>query len=236
MPEDITSQTLPVDADPNTDGGDTVGNVDDAGQEVLRSTISAVMGRDFKTAEDALKSVKETHKLVGSVGQIRNAIEATAGRLGTDVPGVLKLMETIQPSNGGAPTIPPAPSTPTGNDAGAEALRIAQDTARRVEDNEFFSRRPELNDYRETLSEFSKLTGQPVATVAEMPNVKALIDKARAKDEADRNLSVLHSNPRIAAAQDKMTQAKEASARGDDNTAKAAAVDAVIDAFEIGKH
>lgn len=236
MPEDITSNTLPDPGDTGADGGDTVlENVDDTAKEAMRISLSSVMGREFKTYEDALKSVKDTKDFVGSVGKYRNAIEKTAERLGTDTTGVLKMIESMDPNqNSQTPQATGVPSSAPVSDAGAEALRIAQETARRQDEIEFFSSRPELSNYKDMFRDLQTMTGKNLKEIAEMPNVKSMLDKAVAKDEADRSLSVLHSNPRIAAARDKMSEAREANAKGDTEKASELAVQGVIDAYGLG--
>ncbi len=238
MPEDITSNTLPDPGDTGTDGGDTVlENVDDESKETIRNVVSSVMGREFKTYEDALKSVKETKAFVGSVGQYRNAIEKAAERMGTDTTGVLKMIESMDPNLNTQPAqTPGAPSSAPASDAGAEALRIAQETARRQDEIEFFSSRPELNDFKDMLRDLQQVTGKQLREIAEIPTVKTTIEKARAKDEADRSLSVLHSNPRIAAARDKMSEARDASAKGNSEVANELAVSSVIEAYGLGQN
>lgn len=239
MPEDITSETLPGADDTALDGRDTVENVEDNANEAVREAISAAMGRDFKTTDDALKSVKETHKFVGSVGKIRNAIDAAAVRLGTDVAGVLNIMETIQPQQTGSDVAQTqaasVASTTENRDDAKQALAVAQEATKRVDEFQFFQSRPELASFKGMLTDLRDKMGMSLTEVAEMPTIKPVLEKARAHDEADGSLSVMHSNPKIGASRDKMNEAQEANKAGNAVVANRSAVDAVIDAFDLAK-
>lgn len=236
MPENTPSNTLPDPNDTGAAGGDTVGTVDESVQEALRVQLGGVMGREFKNAQDALNAVKETKSFVGSVGQIRAAVKTASERLGVGEADVLRIMENIQPGAqlpGVAPQAPAAPSTPAGNDEGKRALALAEENSRQLQEFMFFQTRPELASQREALVNLAKITNKPLADVAEDPTIKPLLEKARAKDEADRSVSVLHSNPQVAAARNKMETAREHQAKGNQYEAEKEAVQAVIEAFGV---
>lgn len=101
------------------------------------------------------------------------------------------------------------------------------------EEATFFAAHPELNAYKPLISSVGKAAGKPLAEVIEMPDVKSVIEKARAHDEYEQSKSVLQTNPRLGQITDKMSQAREAAAAGNSEVARSSAVDAVIDAFEL---
>ncbi len=96
MSEDITSGSLPAGASEgsaSTDGSETASTVE-AG--TIAKTLSKVLGKEFKDDASALKSVKDTYKMVGSVGQIKKQLE-TAGLSEADA--LTKLTATSAPQS-----------------------------------------------------------------------------------------------------------------------------------------
>lgn len=233
MLEDTTSQTLPDGGDSSSDGGDTVGNVDQQVQDGdVIAGISKALGvqTPFKTLSEALGAIEKTKSFVGTVGQIRAVAEATAKRLNTDIPNVLKIMENLPVTD---PQAVATPSSVPASDEGKRALELSQETARIVAEMSFFQTRPDLAPLRGDLVELQKLTGKTLNEVAEHPTVKTLLEKALKTDAADRSVSVLHSNPQIAAARSKMDDARESLKSGDIQGAEKNAVQAVIDAYNV---
>lgn len=117
------------------------------------------------------------------------------------------------------------------------------------EEATFYAKHPEYESQKDIISALAVKHGKTVSEVVEMDTFKTVFDKVKTADEINASKSVLHSNPRLGLVTDKMTQAqdalkasRQAAAAGDSVAAeqaysagKAAAVSAVMEAYQIGK-
>ena len=121
-------------------------------------------------------------------------------------------------------------STPvTSDDVSAEIAGLRSD----LQETKFYAEHPEFNnpDAKELIREFG---GNP-AEVVTKPAFQKAFNAIKTTSEIEKSKSVLQSNPRLGQVTDKLTQAREASKAGDDNAAKIAATQAVMEAYDIGK-
>lgn len=110
----------------------------------------------------------------------------------------------------------------------------SDDFVSRKEFNEstFYAKHPEYEPYKNIIGALKSATDNTLEEVVKADDFKAVYEKAAAHDESEKSKSVLQTNPRLGKVTDKMTQAKEASAKGDTTTAKDLGVAAVIEAYE----
>lgn len=76
---------------------------------------------------------------------------------------------------------------------------------KQMEDDLFFSRHPEYEDYRPVIS---KMGSNPAEVIAS-EEFKTIYEKAKGYDESQSVKSVLHSNPRLGVVKDKLGEARE---------------------------
>lgn len=189
-------------------------------QPTLRDVLGQTLKREFKTDEDALAAVKNTFSYVGEYPKFKPFVEKMKATFGGDGTKGLKFMEeAIQNSTQKTETT--APVAPQG-----DYISRSQ-----YEADKFFASRPDLTAHREVLEALQAKSGKALAETAEMPSFKTLVEKAKLHDESEGSKSVLHTNPRIGAATDKITKARDAVKAGDHDTAKATAVSAVLDSI-----
>ena len=99
------------------------------------------------------------------------------------------------------------------------------------EESNFYAKNSEYEPYKNIVNSF-KEDGKSLSEIVKSDNFKEIYDKVKSYDETQKTKSVLQSNPRLSSASDKMTQAKEATEKGNSDKAADLAVGAVIDAFE----
>lgn len=100
------------------------------------------------------------------------------------------------------------------------------------EESTFYAKHPEYEPYKGIIGALKNATENSLDEVVKADDFKAVYEKAAAHDESEKSKSVLQTNPRLGKVTDKMTQAKEASAKGDTTAAKDLAVAGVIEAYE----
>ena len=100
------------------------------------------------------------------------------------------------------------------------------------EEATFYAKHPEYEPYKGIIGALKNATENTLDEVVKADDFKAVYEKATAHDESEKSKSVLQTNPRLGKVTDKMTQAKEAAAKGDTTAAKDLAVAAVIEAYE----
>lgn len=211
MSEDITlDQSLSDGGDvAASDGGGAVGGV--AG---VRDVINSALGKRFESDEAALKAVKDTFSYVGKVGKVLPILDKLREQ-GVSEDVALSRLQQITESK------TPDPSKFVSRDEFDEAL--------------FYSQNPDYKDQKTIIDALRKTTGKSLADVVQLEEFKTIYDKAKAHDATEKTKSVLMSNPRLGMVKDKLSQAREAASKGDEASARASAVGAVIDAYEIGK-
>jgi hypothetical protein len=237
MDEVITPETLPdaphVSA-PDGGGADSPGSIS-------LSALKEVLGKDFPDADSALKSVKDTYRYVGSQAQYQEKISKLASALNTDEQGVLstidKLMEDI--SNNAAPE-PVAPATP----APVEGQYVTKEDM-------FFMKNENLADLRDVLTPIKNASEETRAMgwdqFVQSDTAKKILEPINAYREVESKKSVLDASPRLGAATDKVTQAKQmmseavkaqqsgdyAGANANEFAARQSAISSVIDAYDL---
>lgn len=203
-------------------GTDPVVELKDALNQVLKKPPE----KAFKTNEDALKAVKETFDYVSKAGWHKKAVDAVAKAKGLDEKGAVKfIMENLTETKQEAP-VAPAPA----EKATTETVDPNKFISREEYDREmFFGKNQDYTPYKDIITGLQKSTGKPLDEVVQLPAVKTLFEKAKAYDETEKAKSVLMSNPRLGAVQDKITQARDAQNAGNHSQAKEMAVSAVMD-------
>jgi len=216
--------------DESLPGGDDITPADGIGSESsvveLKDIMKQALGKEFPDNDTALKSLKDTYGFVSKAGWHKKAIDAVAQAKNLDEKGAVQyIMETLTQEPKPIAEIPKEP-----------AIDPNKFVSREEYDKEmFFSKNQDYEPYKEVISNLQKATGKPLNEIVQMEAVKTLFDKAKAHDETEKTKSVLMSNPRLGAVQDKITQAKDKLSAGDHVGAKADAVAAVIDAYGIGQ-
>lgn len=237
MEEVITPQTLPDGSQLNPADG---GGADPTGSISL-AQLSEVLGKDFKDADGALKSIKDTFGYVGSQAQYTEKIGALAQTLGTDEAGALstieKLMEDINnKANEPQTVVPVVPQN--------DGLYVTKEDM-------FFMNNKDLVDMRDVLTPLKNSNDvtrdMPWDTFVQSDTAKKVIEPiTRDRDAQSRN-SILDSSPRLGSAVDKITQSNElvekasqAERTGDVvtsnramNAAREGAVASVMDAYDL---
>lgn len=189
----------------------------------IKDVLGQTLKRNFKTNEEALAAVKNTFSYVGEYPKFKPIIEKVKAKFGGDGTTGLKFMEEILNKDTTQETKPIATSAPEG-----EFISKSQ-----YEADKFFASKPEYAAHRVLVDALASKTGKPLAEVVEMPELKGLVEKARKHDEIEGSKSVLHTNPKIGVATDKITKARDAQKAGDQSSANAAAVSAVMDAYDL---
>lgn len=92
----------------------------------------------------------------------------------------------------------------------------------------FFDKNPEFKEHRKLIE---KLGGDP-AEVVNSEEFKTIFEKAKGFDETQKLKTVLNSNPRIAQATDKLTQAKKLQDQGQTDEAASMVVKGVLEALQ----
>lgn len=214
---------------PPADGNGTESNVVEL-KDILNEALGKEGEKAFKDNETALKSIKDTYNSHSKLGWYKKAVDAVAQAKGFDEKQAVNyIMENLTKE----PTQPPVVEAPKQQEPAVDPSKfISKDEYDR---DMFFSKNSNYEPYKEIMTNLQKATGKSLNEVAQMEPVKALFDKAKAYDDTEKTKSVLMSNPRLGAVQDKITQAKTKLTAGDHSGAKADAVAAVIDAYGIGQ-
>ena len=184
----------------------------------VKDVLSEMLGRQFTSDEDALKSVKDTYSYVGKAGKYEKAIKTVAEARGVSEDEAVKII--MESSS----------QKPTENPAVDESKFISR---KEFEENTFYAEKKEYAPYKEIISALGAQSGKSPAEVVELDSFKNVYGKAQAAEEMEKSKSVLSTNPRLGQAQDKITSAREALATGNSAVAFNAATDAVREAFEI---
>lgn len=183
---------------------DTASGTENDSQPSFKDVLKEATGRDYPDDETALKSVTETYKYVGSLGQKVKTLE-----------------EQIESQ---APIEAPA-STET-----PELVQQVETLTRELAETRFYNENPQYNN--EVAKELITAMGGSPAVVESDAFQKAY-SAIQATAEVEKSKSVLVSNPRLGQATDKISQARESLAEGNQEAAANAAVAAVLSAYEI---
>lgn len=193
--------------------------------------IKDVLGKDFKDADTALKSIKDTYNFVGSQAQYKEKISDIASKLGTDEDGVLSALEslTAQPK-----AQPKTPQAPTGDYVSRE----------QYEQDQFFARNQELESLKDVLVPLKEAHKDlSWGEFIKQDTVSQLVDTYKTASELQSKKSVVESNPRIAQMTDNyqkaaqaLNESRQAARTGDiaaanraEEAARQSAVNAVIE-------
>lgn len=187
----------------------------------IKDVLSKELGKTFTSDESALKAVKDTFGYVGKVGKVQPILQKLQAKFGGEA-NVLTLMENL--ADKGLPE-----SKPEVKDDSKFVSR------EQYELDTFFAKNSKLEPHRELIDALRIKTGKPLSEVIELPAFKSVFDKASAYDETEKSRSVLHSNPRLGQATDKISKAREHVTSGNIAAARQSAVEAVIDAYGMDK-
>jgi hypothetical protein len=200
MDDVITPQTL---ADgPQLSPADG-GSADEAGNISLEE-LSKVLGKEYKDAETALKSVKDTFNYVGDVGKIKNIINSAKEKLGTDEAGVLNALNKLMEPEIKAPEVPVAQPAQQSAEGFVTRDQYLEDM--------FFSKNDNLTEVRDILtplknaSDVTKSMSWNDFVASEQ--AKKVVDTFTGYKEVQSKKSVLESNPRLGVATDKLSEAQ----------------------------
>lgn len=223
--ENITPESIP-----SEEGGQ--GAVENAVS--LAALLGKELNKEFSDDQAALKAVKDTFGYVGEYGKVRQVMKEK----GIGINDLMnKLMSTDQPVAPAA--TPEVPATVPTNGQYV--------TKEQFEELQFFAENPEYKPYKDVIEPFRKSNpDKSIAEVIQLDSFKNVYSKVKAHDEAEGSKSVLQSNSRLGAVQDKtekaqeaLKQSRQAAATGDSygatqayNSAKSAAVSSVLEAFE----
>lgn len=235
MDDVITPETL-ADAPQlsATDGG----SADEAGSISL-DELSKVLGKEYKDAETALKSVKDTFNYVGDVGKVKSLINNAKERLGTDEAGVLNALNKLMEPEKTPEVQAVAPAQPS-----AEGF-ITRDQY--VEDM-FFSKNENLAEVRDILTPLKNASDTTKAMswndFIASEQAKKVVDTFSGYKEVQSKRSVLESNPRLGTATNKLDEARSLlekatsapdmyTARQAESAARTSAVEGVLEAYGL---
>lgn len=212
----------------------TAGEGDGTGSEVanLKDVLGEVLGKEFKSDEDAVAYVKSNESFTGKWKNYKNLIEPLEQRLGSQS-AVNKLLSDLQMTQEQPKPQEQAPPTPAPT-AQPEAPKPDGDFVSKAqyETDKFFNEHPDYVPHRDLITSLSKAEKKTLSETVELPAFKNIFEKARKGDEFEKSRSVLHTNPRLGASADKISKAREAVKSGDDQQARSLAVDAVLDISE----
>lgn len=224
--EDINLQTPSLSAE---DAPALKGNRNDEPVVEFKDIVNTELNRNYPTNEEAIKAVRETFKYVGKVGKVLPLMEKLQTNFGGEA-NVIKFMEDALTKKD--PIVEtPKPEVPQLKEA-PEGKFVSKE---QYEADMFYSKNPQLEENKVLIDALKKANpNKSFAEVMDMPEVKGIFDKAKGYDENEKNKSVLRSNPRLGLATDKITKAREASAKGD-ASANTLATESVIEAYGLGK-
>ena len=231
MADNNTKPTLPQGDDVTPGGGEpAVTPPVDTG---LKDKINETLGKEFKDEETALKAIKDTFAHVGDVGKL-DTLKGVMGELqrihNTNEEGVLEILK--------AQTVPssPEPNDQTPPPSGDFVPRKEYD------ENQFYADNPDLKVHKGIIEAFRSKPENQGKSISDLINPEGehkdaelitALTNAKTQVETENSKSVLHSNPRLGQASDKISKAKAQAAEGNQEAAEAGAVEAVVDAFGV---
>lgn len=204
------STTVPESSGEQSEG---VENVAEA--KAIKDILGEAIGRNFKSDEDAIKSVKETFSYVGKAGQIEKNYNDLIKQINMDNEQDNVVQDT---------TI--AEQNPV--DFTSEIKKVEEKFSEEL----FYSKNPQYEPYREVLTALKTTHGKSLSEVVQNDSFKNLYEAAEAKAQADKAKTVLESNSRLGQVVDKFTEAKEMMEKSPE-AAKDLATKAVLDVYNL---
>lgn len=178
--------------------------------------LSATLGKELKDKDSALKSIKDTFNYVGGQAKFREQMQTLTQKLGTDETGVLSALEALAGTKPASAT----PQAPAG-----DYVPKSQ-----YERDQFFATNPSYKGLQDVLIPLKEANpNMSWSDFVKQDHIANLVEKDKAYAELQSKRSVVESNPKIGAATDKMTEARNALSQGNQEGAKRNAVSAVID-------
>jgi len=189
------------------EGGDEA----DVTKSEIKDELGKALGKEFPDNETALKAVKDTFSYVGKLKDLKN-LDNTMSELrevlGTDQKGVIQKIKEMKPT-------------------GDFVLREEFDKSN------FYNQNEEYKPYIKLVETYKRANPDKSRDeVIQSDDFKSAFSKIKSHDEIEQSKSVLKSSPRLGAATDKISQAKELSNKGNLDEAERLATDAVLDAYE----
>lgn len=195
------------------------GNEGGANASDVKTVLEQALGKTFPDEATALQSVKDTFGAVTNAATAQNAVKAVADARGISIDEAVAYIK----ANANLPK-PASDTTPV--DPTKFVSRDEFDSATFFASNKQY----DTPEYRELIATYQAANpGKPLAEVVQLPSFKSVFEKATKSDEIERSRSVLHSNPRLAQAQDKVTESQQQRAAGNQPQAAKTAVAAVLD-------
>lgn len=225
MSENVIPQESVPDAPhvsaPEGEGADT--------SRISLEELNETLGRDYKDVETALKSVKETYTFIGKRDELRQNLEQVMETTGQDESTVLNNLQKLM-SQSEVPAEPQAQPQPS-DEISSLKEQLALKDAQYAEDR-FFDKNPDFETIKgiiKPLKNTSDFKDMSWDEFRDTDTVKGVFETYSVANEAQSKKSVVESNPRLGAAVDKLSQARQAQTEGNDMVAKESAVGAVVD-------
>ncbi len=183
------------------------------GDAIHLAKLNEFLGKDFKDVDTALKSVKDTFSFVGkrdTASQlVKQAMQATGKGEEEVLTAIQKLMTDTNAPSGDFIT----------KDQYAEDM--------------FFNGKTELAAVKDIIKPLKassdEFKAMSWADFVKQDKIASIVDTFKVAEDYRSSKSVVESNPRIGSATTKLQTAREAQSSGDHNTAKANAIDAVME-------
>ncbi len=178
----------------------------------IKDIIGETVGLQFSTDEDALKFVKENKDNSSYVGKYKN---------------YASLMDGLEKKLGGQDNLKKFMETTLSGQAVNPSDFVPRS---QYETDTFYSQHPEfaVPEIRAVLDAMKVAQNKPLQDVVQSDAFKAVYEKYKTGVDFEKSKSVLESNPRLGAATNKITEAREAQAAGKTAAAQQAALDAVM--------
>lgn len=191
---------------PSPENQDGKGAVDQKGLHVV---LKEVVGKEYANEDAAKEAIKETFSYVGDIGGLVKEVMNEKGLNRTQAVDFIKGQLSQKPQ-----------SVDTSKFVSKEEFAEAQ----------FFADNPQFKDYKDILQTFKKANpGKSLEEITKEASFKQWMDSDL--ETKKKQKSILHSNPKIQVAEDKMAKAREGVKKGNVREAQDQAVGAVMDAF-----
>jgi len=186
------------------------------GDAIHLAKLNEFLGKDFKDVDTALKSVKDTFSYVGKQDSVRLAVKQAMEATGKGEADVLTAIQKLMSDT----------NTPNGDFITKE--QYAEDM--------FFNGKTELSAVKDIIKPLKassdEFKAMSWADFVKHDKIASIVDTFKVADEFRSSKSVVESNPRIGSATTKLETARQAQSSGDHNTAKANALEAVMDLLQ----
>ncbi len=178
-------------------------------QKGLHVVLKEVVGKEYATEDAAKEAIKEVFSYVGDIGGLVKEIMTEKGVNRTQAVDLIKSQLSQKPQQIDK----------------SEFVSKAE-----FQEAQFFSDNPQLKEYKDIVQTFKKANpDKSLQEVVAMPSFKQWMDSDL--EVKKKQKSILHTNPKIQVAEDKLSKAKESISKGNVEEAKTGAVGAVMDAF-----